>query len=103
MDAKQITEGLTVKARDDGSVITVKGANGKTVAELCVGTKTTRVNFREAPKSALAKQLGGKSKSWPGGGVIVTDKNAAAVRAALLAAAQSKAKAEPSAADAAKA
>jgi|SRR5581483_3193478 len=88
MDAKQLTEGLTVKARPDGSVISVKDAYGKkTVAEVCVGTKRTRVNFREAPKGALAKQLGGKSKSWGGGGVLVDDENAQLVRSALLQAA----------------
>jgi hypothetical protein len=88
VDAKQLTEGLTIKARKDGSVITVKDATGKrTVAELCVGKSKIRANFRETPKSALAKQLAGESKTWGGGGVIVSDANAQLVRSALLAAA----------------
>jgi hypothetical protein len=87
MQAKDLIAGLTVKTRPDGTVITVKSPDGRaTVAEVCVGTKKTRVNFRETPKSALAKSLTGKSKSWPGGGVVVDEKNAAVVRAALLAA-----------------
>lgn len=92
MDAKQLTEGLTIHERKDGSVVTVKSADGKaTVAEICVGIKKTRVNFRATPKGVIVKQLGGKSKSWPGGGLVVDEKNAKVVRAALVGVAQSKA------------
>jgi hypothetical protein len=79
-----LLDGLQVKSRPDGTVHTVKDGEGKTVAEVCVGTKKTRVNFRSAPKGL---KTDGKSKSWQGGGVVVDEKNAKTVRAALLAAA----------------
>jgi hypothetical protein len=80
----QLIDGLTVKSRKDGSVHTVKDAEGKTVAEVCVGTKKTRLNLRRAPKTTPKNiELGGKSKSWPGGGVNVDDSNLAACRAIL--------------------
>lgn len=89
MDAKQLTEGLTVKERPDGTVVTVKAADGKaTVAEICVGKSKTRVNFRATPKGAITKKLVGHSKSWPAGGIVVDGKNAKAVRAALVSVAQ---------------
>lgn len=85
MDAKQLTEGLTVKERPNGTVVTVKASDGKqTVAEVCVGKSKVRVNFRATPKGAITKQLGGKSKSWPAGGVVVNEKNAKAIRTALV-------------------
>jgi hypothetical protein len=80
----QLLDGLTVKSRADGTVHTVKAADGKTVAEVCVGTKKIRANFRTAPRGAVAKLLDGKSKSWPGGGVVVDEANAERIRAALL-------------------
>jgi hypothetical protein len=100
----QLLDGLNVKSRPDGSVHTVRAADGKTVvAEVCVGKKATRLNVRELPAKVKAPknlELGGKSKSWPGGGVIVTDANVKAARA-LLASVVDATKAAPKAADAA--
>jgi len=91
-----LLEGLTTKARKDGSVITVKDVTGKrTVAEVCIGKSKTRVNFHEAIKSALGKQTTGKSRTWAGGGVVLTDANASQVRAALLAQAKASVPATP--------
>jgi hypothetical protein len=84
---KTLLDGLTVSSRKDGTVHTVK-VEKKTVAEVCVGTRAVRLNLRSAPpKSKLPKsiKLIGKSKSWPGGGVVVTAGNAAAARAVLTA------------------
>jgi hypothetical protein len=84
----QLIDGFEVKSRPNGTVHTVKA--GKTVvAEVCVGAKKVRLNLRTAPKLAPKNlTLDGKSKSWPGGGVIVTPENLAAVRALLAAAAK---------------
>lgn len=100
MDATTITllDGLTdadgrslVKSRDDGSVHTLHGADGSTVAEVCCGKTRTRLNFR-APSAELTAAaeassvvLSGRSKSWTGGGIVVDDGNVAACRAVLLA------------------
>jgi hypothetical protein len=82
-----LLDGLNVKSRADGSVHTVRAADGKTVVgEVCVGKKQTRLNFRELPAKVKAPknlELSGKSKSWEGGGVIVTDANVKAARALL--------------------
>jgi hypothetical protein len=81
-----LLDGFDVHSRPNGSVHTIK-LEGKTVAEICVGTKKTRLNLRSAPKPAPRNlTLDGKSKSWPGGGVIVTPDNVAAARAVLTAA-----------------
>lgn len=91
-----LLEGLNTKLRPDGSVITIKDSTGKrTVAEACVGAQRTRVNFKDAPKSTLSKRLGKSTKSWPGGGVVLTAANAVAVRAALLAQAKASVPATP--------
>src|SRR4051794_21828615 len=85
----QLLDGLNVKSRADGSVHTIRAADGKTVvAEVCVGKKQTRLNVRELPakiKAPKSLELGGKSKSWPGGGVIVTEGNVKAARDLLAA------------------
>jgi hypothetical protein len=77
--------GLDVKSRADGTVHSVKGKDGSTVAEVCVGKKFTRLNLRQTPpKLPKGVRLDGRSKSWPAGGVILTDSNVAACRALLL-------------------
>jgi len=66
-------------------VLTIKSSDGKsTVAEVRVGKSRTRVNFKTKPQGKLARSLAGKSKSWPAGGVVVTEANLATVRAGLL-------------------
>lgn len=83
-----LISGLDTKARKDGTVITVK-AGSKTVGEVCCGKKFVRLNLRTAAKATpKGLVLGGKSKSWPGGGVVVTADNVAACRALLDAAVQ---------------
>jgi hypothetical protein len=91
----QLLDGLQVKSRADGSVHTVK-AEGKVVAEVCVGTRKTRVNFKASPKS-LPKGLAldGKSKTWAGGGIVVDESNVAKV-CAILAQLVAPTKAAPS-------
>lgn len=79
---KKLTDGLDTHERQDGKVTRVR-AEGHPVAEVVVGSETVRVNFRERPASAEGLHLGGRSKSWPGGGVQVTDENADKVRALL--------------------
>lgn len=79
-----------VVSRDSGEVHTIHGEAGSTVAEVCVGKKFTRLNFRHAvpedievslqdgsmlTTSSAASKLGGKSKSWQGGGVRLDDAN----------------------------
>src|SRR5579864_6042657 len=81
---EQLIEGFEVKSRDDGSVHTVKH-NGRTVAEICVGKKKVRLNVRAAVKPPKNLELGGTSKSWPMGGVVVAEYNLAAARALLAA------------------
>jgi hypothetical protein len=79
---QQLLAGLDVKSRQNGSVHTIK-ANGKVVAEVCVGTKKVRLNFRNELPAKERKLLSGKSKSWPGGGMIVTADNLKEARALL--------------------
>lgn len=100
----QILEGLNVKSRKDGSVHTIKDANGKTVAEVCVGKKRTRLNFRTVPSGkGMPKgiDLGGKSKSWQGGGVVLNEANVGLARELLVFVVGTAP--EPTAADAAEA
>lgn len=83
-------EGLEFyKARDDGSVITIKAEDNKTtVAEICHGKRQTRLNFKSAvPADMLVEglELGGKSKSWGGGGAKITDENLDAATQTLAA------------------
>lgn len=84
----QLLDGFEVKSRDDGSVHTIKQGKA-TVAEVCVGARKVRLNLRAAVKP-LPKglELDGKSKTWAGGGVVVTPDNLAAARAVLAAAAK---------------
>lgn len=102
-----LLDGLNVKSRDDGSVHTIKGGNGKVVAEVCVGARKVRLNLKAVPpkgKVPKAIELGGRSKSWEGGGVNVTAANvkqARALLAAVVAAATAPKQTEPTAADAA--
>ncbi len=83
-----LLDGFEVKSRDNGTVHQIK-ADGKTVAEVCVGARAVRLNLRSAPKPApknLALKQG--SKTWLGGGVVVTPDNLAAARAVLAAVAK---------------
>jgi hypothetical protein len=81
----RLMDGATVQSRDDGTVHTIKGADGRTAAEVCVGKSTVRLNFRAAPSSDAPTgiALGGRSQSWRGGGVVVTEANLASARALL--------------------
>lgn len=79
---QQLLDGFDVKSRDDGTVHTIK-REGKTVAEVCVGAKKVRLNVRESVKAPKNLELSGKSKTWAGGGCIVTEENLAACRALL--------------------
>lgn len=70
----------------------VKGSSG-TVAEICVGKRNVRVNFKRAPpKAKIAKgiELSGHSKSWRGGGLVVTEENVQKVGTLLVAGAGAK-------------
>lgn len=105
-----LMEGIAnVKSRPNGEVHTIHAPDGKTtVAEVCVGKRATRINFRQTPSNALMKkegkgvELAGKSKSWAGGGCKVTSENVTAIRSLLLAVIAKAPKAqEPTAADAA--
>ena len=78
----QLLDGLTYKSRTDGSVHTIK-ANGKVIGEVCVGRNRVRLNLKSALPAASRKMLGGKSRSWAGGGMIVTDANVKDARALL--------------------
>ena len=55
---------------------------GQTVAEVCVGKTTTRVNFRE-PFPNPIPALEGRSQTWRGGGMKVTPENFAEARELL--------------------
>jgi hypothetical protein len=84
----QLLDGFEVKSRPNGTVHTVK-AGKATVAEVCVGAKKVRLNLRAAVKPApKGIKLDGKSKTWAGGGLVVTPENLAAARALLAAAAK---------------
>lgn len=80
--ALDLVKGLETKARQDGSVVAVKVGKA-TVAEVVVGAKTVRVNFREKPKGGPKVALAGKSAKWAGGGVVVTEENVGDVRKLL--------------------
>jgi len=82
----QLLDGIKdVKSRKDGSVHTIR-SNGKVVAEVCVGKKATRLNFRSRPKLVpKSVALTGKSTVWAGGGLIVTETNLAAAKSILSA------------------
>src|SRR5438067_1371247 len=82
---KRLLDGFEVKSRQDGTVHSIK-AQGKTVGEICVGKKSVRLNLRAEVKAPEGVELSGKSKSWPGGGLVVTDANLTAARALLTAA-----------------
>lgn len=75
-----------IKSRDDGSVHTIHlAADGKTVvAEVCVGKKRTRLNFKDKVEFAPEGFLSGRSKSWVGGGIVLTTDNLAPARELLL-------------------
>lgn len=80
-----LLDGFEVKSRPNGTVHTVK-VEGKVVAEVCVGTRATRLNLRNAVKPPKGVELVGKSRSWQGGGLVVTPENLSAARALLTAA-----------------
>ena len=105
-----LLEGIAnVKSREDGSVHTIHAPDGKTtLAEICVGKRATRINFRQVPSINMMKKEGkgielvGKSKTWLGQGTKVTDENVGQIRTLLLAVIAKGPKAtEPTAADAA--
>jgi hypothetical protein len=84
----RLLQGLNFGSRDDDSVHTIKGADGRTtVAEVCVGSTVTRLNFREPPTVPVPAGvvLSGRSQSWRGGGVQLTPWNFDAARELLLA------------------
>jgi hypothetical protein len=83
----KLLAGFAVKERADGSVITIKSSAGKTVAEVCVGSKKVRLNVKSERglSAAQRKLLGGKSKSWVAGGVNVTADNLEAARGIIAA------------------
>ncbi|HEY2372087.1 MAG TPA: hypothetical protein VGH82_06030 [Gaiellaceae bacterium] len=79
---RRLLEGFDVKSRKDGTVHTIRA--GKTVvAEVCVGKRATRLNVRAERKTPKGITLSGESKSWPSGGVVVTEANLADARALL--------------------
>lgn len=87
----QLLDGIAnVKSRDDGTVHTIHlaGDAKATVAEVCVGKKFTRLNFAKAVDADMLPEgivLGGRSKSWVGGGIRVNADNLDACRTLLLA------------------
>ena len=89
-DTKQLVstllKGLDVHSRDTGEVHTIRGKDGSTVGEVCVGKRAVRVNVRQAPGKVRGVTFGGKSKAWAAG-AVATAANAAALHSALVAAA----------------
>lgn len=82
--AKRVMKGFIVKSRPSGSVHTVKSlGNGDTVAELCVGVRTVRLNLRDRYLGSQPLVLSGHSETWVGGGVPVTEDNIDVVRSVL--------------------
>jgi hypothetical protein len=81
----RLIKGLEVKSRTSGNLHNVK-AGTATVAEVCVGSKTVRVNFKARPKGKTSVKLEGESSKWAGGGVVVTEANVADVRKLIEAA-----------------
>lgn len=76
---QRFLDGMTIKSRENGTVHTIKGENGRTVGEVCVGKSKTRVNFRNAPEAKALKasgiSLSGNSNSWKGQGFVLTEEN----------------------------
>lgn len=90
--AAQLTEGFSTQARRGRKVIRVKDNSDRTVAEIVIGKNTVRLNVRdELPENVelIAQAEGlifaGKSDTWRGGGVRVTEHNVEAVRLILTA------------------
>src|SRR4051794_12755917 len=48
-------DGFSVKSRADGTVHSIK-ADGRTVAEVCVGQKNVRLNLRSTPKEGAEER-----------------------------------------------
>lgn len=86
---QRLIDGYTVRSRDANDVHTIKGDGQHTVAEVCAGKTKTRLNFKSDPsgmkgvKIPKGIELGGKSKSWAGGGLVVTEENFDGARALL--------------------
>ncbi|HYZ79310.1 MAG TPA: hypothetical protein VE596_18245 [Gaiellaceae bacterium] len=76
---QRLIKGLEVKSRTSGNLHNVK-AGAATVAEVVVGSKTVRVNFKSKPTIKTGVKLAGESSKWAGGGVVVTEENVADVR-----------------------
>ena len=75
---RRLLEGFDYRSRPNNAVHQVKVASGVTIGEVCVGAQKTRLNFREpviGQPDDLAVQLTGRSQSWRGGGVVVTEFN----------------------------
>lgn len=90
--AAQLTEGFSTQARRGRKVIRVKDNSDRTIAEVVVGKNTVRLNVRdELPENVelIAQAEGlifaGKSDTWRGGGVRVTEHNVESVRTILAA------------------
>lgn len=88
---KLTTEDLRVARRRNGKVFRVKDNSDRTVAELTIGKTTVRLNLKypltemqELVAEAEGLLFNGKSSTWTGGGVHVTEANYEAVRQVLL-------------------
>jgi hypothetical protein len=75
---RRLLEGFDYRSRPNNAVHQIKASSGVTIGEVCVGAQKTRLNFREpviGQPDDLAVQLTGRSQSWRGGGVVVTEFN----------------------------
>ena len=76
--AKRLVKGLDARLRDAGDQWLVKSA-GKTVASVRIRKNFVRIDLKvavpakEAPKGIVYVTKAKVSKSWPGGGVAVTE------------------------------
>ncbi len=84
---QQLLKGLEgVRSRPDGTVHTLH-VGGAVIGEVCVGTRAVRLNLRTRPK-VVPKGLDlskSKSKTWVGGGLVVTDANVKEAKTLLAA------------------
>jgi hypothetical protein len=85
----RLLDGFTYTSRANGSVHTIK-AGKTTVGEVVIGKKTVRLNLRAKGHVPKDLKLSGKSRSWPMGGVLITEANLAAARALLSSIASAK-------------
>ena len=88
----QLLDGFNTQARKGRKVIRIKDNSDRTIGEVVIGKSTIRLNLRdELPENVelIAQAEGlvfaGKSDTWRGGGVRVTDHNVEALRTILTA------------------